>query len=306
VCAAVGVVVFLVILVVVIALLVAILISAGYKRVDSGDLGLVLVRGKPTKRTLTPGVHIVRPLGREMIVVYPSNEMSFRATSAPTAPDTELDLADGPVQVVLGDRTVGTVGFTLRFRLDPDRLGDVHTNVGAAGIKPLVRDVSARAVGEALREDGITAADLFGARRSALEARIEAHLREVLDEQGLVVTMFSIREIDLGRLGDVIQETVAATAELEREAALTQVREARARNEAALDELVRDASPALLRYLQIDAARRFTDKWDGRTTTLPDRLADPGRPVTPATVQAVADMAVTEPDALGDAEDEGA
>jgi regulator of protease activity HflC (stomatin/prohibitin superfamily) len=298
VCAAVGVIVFLIILVVVIALLVALLISAGYKRVDSGDLGLVLVRGKPTKRTLTPGVHIVRPLGRELIVTYPANEMAFRATSAATGPDTELDLTDGPVQVVLGDRTVGTVGFTVRFRLDPDRLGDVHSNVGAAGIKPLVRDMSARAVGEALRTDGITAADLFGSRRSALETRIEDHLRAVLTEHGLVVTMFSLREIDLGRLGDVIQETVAGTAELEREAALSEVRSVRARNDAALDELLRDASPALLRYLQVDASRRFTDKWDGRTTTLPERAADPVGP-DPAPAPRVVEADTVEP--LGDA-----
>lgn len=278
-----GIVVFLVVLVVVIALLVAILVSAGYKRVESGDLGLVLVRGRPTKRTLTPGVHIVRPLGRELIVTYPANEISFRATSAATAPDTELDLADAPVQVVLGDRTLGTVGYTLRFRLDPERLGDVHTNVGAGGIKPLVRDVSARAVGEALRDDGITAADLFGSRRSALESRIESHLREVLAGQGLLVEMFSLREIDLGRLGQVIQEAVTAGAELEREAALAEVRALRAGNEAALDDVLRDASPALLRYLQIDASRRFTDKWDGRTTTLPERAADAaGPPPTPA------------------------
>jgi regulator of protease activity HflC (stomatin/prohibitin superfamily) len=300
----VGLVVFLVILVVVIALLAAIVVSAGYKRIESGDLGLVLVRGKPTKRTLAPGVHIVRPLGRELIVTYPANEMSFRATSVATAPDTELDFADAPVQVVLSDRTMGTVGFTLRFRLDPDRLGDIHTNVGAAGIKPLVRDVSARAVGEALRDDGITAADLFGSRRSALESRIESHLREVLGTHGLVVTMFSLREIDLGRLGQIIQEAVAAGAELEREAAVAEVRSLRAHNEVALDDVVRHASPALLRYLQIDASRRFTDKWDGRTTTLPERAADPvGPPPIPAApvVVEVPDGASAE-DAAGEAE----
>jgi regulator of protease activity HflC (stomatin/prohibitin superfamily) len=300
----VGVIVFLVILVVVIALLVAILVSAGYKRVDSGDLGLVLVRGKPTKRTLMPGVHIVRPLGRELIVTYPANELSFRATSAATGADTELDLADGPVQVVLGDRTLGTVGYTLRFRLDPDRLGDVHTNVGAGGIKPLVRDVSARAVGEALRDDAITAADLFGSRRSMLESGIESHLREVLAERGLLVDMFSLREIDLGRLGDVIQETVAATAELEREQALAEVRSLRARNDAALDDDLRTASPALLRYLQIEASRRFTDKWDGRTTTLPERAADPVGPAPSASPLVVVEAADAEPagDAGADAE----
>lgn len=146
-----------------------------------------------------------------------------------------------------------------------------------------MRDVSARAVGEALRDEGITAADLFGSRRSGLESQIESHLRDVLAEQGFVVTMFSLREIDLGRLGQIIQEAVAAGAELERETALTEVRSLRAANESALDELLRDASPALLRYLQIDASRRFTDKWDGRTTTLPERAAHPvGPPPTPA------------------------
>jgi len=68
-----------------------------------------------------------------------------------------------------------------------------------------------------------------------LEQQLGAAVAEELAPNGLTLTMFSLGDVDLGRAGDVIQTTVRARLELDREEAEATMRLARARIDAELE-----------------------------------------------------------------------
>ena len=76
--------------------------------------------------------------------------------------------------------------------------------------------------------------------------------------------MFSLREIDLGETGEIIQSTLRADAELEREQAMVKVRQARLENDTAMGELAAGIDgDVLLRYRQLESWRDILARWDG-------------------------------------------
>ncbi len=59
-------------------------------KIDPGTIGLALLRGKSTGRTLTPGRHFVRPWQKLMIQKYPSRELALVAGGVQQAnPDVD-------------------------------------------------------------------------------------------------------------------------------------------------------------------------------------------------------------------------
>ena len=118
----------------IIGLLAWLILAASFVRVPSGSLGLVMIKGQATDKTLPPGGHFVPALRRHMIEEYPSVELAYRAgpedagkaernrSSAPlqaTLGDrktSELNESGPPLQVTLGDRTTAILSMTVRFR----------------------------------------------------------------------------------------------------------------------------------------------------------------------------------------------
>ena len=90
----------------------------------------------------------------------------------------------------------------------------------------------------------------------ALEQRLGEALGEALGGIGFQLKMFSLREIDLGETGEIIQSTLRADAELEREQAMVKVRLARLENDTAMGELAASIDgDVLLRYRQLESWR---------------------------------------------------
>ena len=70
-------------------------LSDALVRIDAGEVGLVEVWGRPTDRVLSPGTHLVVPLGRMTMRPYPTRELfagptppSSRRSRRRTAPPT--------------------------------------------------------------------------------------------------------------------------------------------------------------------------------------------------------------------------
>jgi hypothetical protein len=70
----------------IIGLLAWLILAASFVRVPSGSLGLVMIKGQATDKTLPPGGHFVPALRRHMIEEYPSVELAYRAGNSPTGP----------------------------------------------------------------------------------------------------------------------------------------------------------------------------------------------------------------------------
>jgi regulator of protease activity HflC (stomatin/prohibitin superfamily) len=282
-------IIFLIVLVPFLAILVWIASTDSLINIPPGRVGLLLVSGRATDKVVLPGLHWVPRLRKRMVAEYPSLELSLRAIpDGEEGEPKELDRTGPGVHAVLGDRAEVTVGYTIRFRLDVQQLRVVHERFGAEGIWTAVRDLSARAVRQRLAEPGVGVDDLFGPQRLALESRLNESIATSLREDGVLVSMFGIDRVDLGRTGDVIQGTVRARLELEREQAEAALRVARARIDAELEPLIAAVPDIALRYREVDL-------WRDLVHSQPERVmpglgrplvtwtsSEPGEPPTPA------------------------
>jgi regulator of protease activity HflC (stomatin/prohibitin superfamily) len=249
-------------------------------RVDPGTLVLLLKRGKATGRALEPGRHFIQPWRKVMVQVYPSRELALLAGGAGTG-DTRVDAVDEPLRVHLGDKTFARLSYTVRCQLDTGTLKHVHEQFGPEGIWAALRDTVRRTLLVEAGRDEMSVDDAFGARFTAFEQRCSKELHTALAAIGFELTMFSLREIDLGETGEVIQSTLRADAELAREQAFARVRTARLENDAEMRGLAGDVGDELLlRYRQIEAWRDLLERWDG-DRPIPAALTAPLRAASP-------------------------
>jgi regulator of protease activity HflC (stomatin/prohibitin superfamily) len=241
--------------------------------IPPGHVGLLLKSGEATDTVLSPGLHWVPRLRKRMVAPYPALELAFRAMQDGVSPGETLALDHhGPaLRVILGDRGQATVGYTVRFRLDTDRLRSVHERFGPEGFWNAVRDISGRAIRHRLGAADIGVDQLFGDRRNALEDQIGDSVRQAFQDEGVIVTMFAFGDVDLGRTGDVIQATVRARLELEREQAEAAVRMARAKIDAELEPYLATMSDAALRYREVDVWRELVHAQPERAVPAPGR-----------------------------------
>lgn len=277
-------VVFAVLAVPVLAVVLWLVFDDSIVRIMPGELGLVLVNGTPSGRTLRPGLRFVPTVRRMAVQVYPAFELAYRA-GAP--PDDEavvegLEQHGPPVSATLGDRAAVTVSYTVRFRIDPDQLALVHQRFGPLGLFSLVRDASTEVVRAVLNDADTGVVDLFGAGREALSARLGEAMSDRLRRDGFEASLVSVNDLDLGRTGQTVQAAVRATWELERERAEGELRRERARTDADLSPLIAAASHDLaLRYREADAWRDLAQAYAERTGL----LAPPGLRRPPATAE---------------------
>jgi regulator of protease activity HflC (stomatin/prohibitin superfamily) len=271
----VGWIIFLAIAVPLLAVVAWVLFDDSRVRIEPGQLGLLLVHGRATDRVLEPGPHWVPALRRRMAQIYPSLELTFRAGDPGAAPPSDLERAGPAPRVTLGDRASVAVSYTVRFRLDPAMLRELHNKFGPEGIWAAVRDETARTLRTSLADPDVGIDDLFGTARAGLEQRVGDAVQERLGELGFVVTMFSLGDLDLGRTGDVIQATARARHELEREQAEAATRVARAKVDADLSPyLPAPGADAAIRYREIDS-------WQELARSSPLGPLAAGRPAAP-------------------------
>src|SRR5688572_10299592 len=253
-----------------------IVLQDAFVRIEPGDMGLVLRRGRPQDRVLPPGLHFALRFGRD-IVIYPSVEVAYLVTGEPelsrTAED-RVNYLDPPQQLPLGDRTIATLQYTVRFVITPEALPSVHNRFGVAGIRGAVRDQSRYALIAALGGTDVSRADVFGESRAALEVRVAEALSESLSACGLRLSLFNLRDVDLAQTGEVFQSQLRAAEELQREEARAAVRMSRAQQEAKLLEaFAGKLSAETIEYLRIQVLRELVERWDGRVLLSPGMSA---------------------------------
>src|SRR6478735_9082643 len=300
-------IIFLILILPAIGLLVWIILAASLIRVPSGSLGLVMARGKATDRSLRPGGHFVFALRRVIIEEYPSVELAYRADGLGDDENVgfkrslgdrrvshsafdRLEVSGPTLQVTLGDRTEATVVVTVRFQPLPENLKQVHERYGPNGVFGVVRDVSTRAVLSTLAEhhDGIE--QFFGAQRRDCEQRLATAVRDALEADGIVMTGFVLGAVDLGRTGEVVQATVRARYELERERAEAETRTLRAQNDADLQKHVTPSDDAW-RYRETDLWRELVARMDGLNVAVAGRPLPVAGPTTDSAATPTADQA---------------
>lgn len=229
-------------------------------RVSVGQLGLLVVNGKPTDKSLVPGLHWVPALRRRQLVPYPAVELSYRAGD--TTAGSQVEASGPPLPVVLGDRAEVSVGYTLRFRLNQEHLRTVHERFGTTGYWSAARDASAAVIAGALGEDGVGLDSFFPGERATLQETLREHVTQALADDGLDVTGFILGGVELGRAGEAIQAAVRARLELAREQAEAATQKLRVRNDVALAKLLDEVGDTALRYRQTEVWRELAHASD--------------------------------------------
>ncbi len=295
-----GWIVFIAIAALVILALLAILFDDALVRIAPGELGLLLVNGKATDRALEPGPHLVPAVRRRMVEVYPSREMSYRAGDPLDGAGDDLERSGPVIDVLLGDRSAGRAAYTLRFRLDPKDLREVHDRFGRDGIWSAARDISARSVRSTLNDPTVSVDSLYGPARHDLEERLANDVRDALAGNALHLTSFTLDSVDLGRAGDAIQAAARARLELEREGAEAEMRQTRARADAEIATLLAGIdADAALRYREADAWRDLVTELARGSRPIPFRAVRPADD-RPTESTARVEAAASEPDVGGD------
>ena len=274
-----------------IALVVWMLVAASFVRVPSGSLGLLMVKGRATETALLPGPHFVPALRRKMVEIYPSIELTYRAGGPPATDGDPLERSGPPLEVTLGDRTRATVPYTVRFKLVPDKLRLVHERFGPAGVFGIARDTSSAAVSAALRDPAIGIDDMFGAPLEVCQKSVGTAVADALGANGMELSTFLLGAAEFGRTGEVIQATVRARHELEREQAEAPTRLARATNDSELQQDLTLSNEEVWRY-------RETDLWGElaqRTQALQVAVRPPGPGVVGVSTTDRAEPGPTEP-----------
>lgn len=254
------------------------LLQDAFVRVQPGEVGVVLRRGRPAKRGLLPGVHFSLRFGRE-IVTYPSVEMTYLAVSEPELSRTvesDITFVDPPFRLALGDRSMASLEYTARLTIDTETIAVLHNRFGTKGLKGIARDETRRVLLDLLGNTKVSAATVIGDARQTIEEAASEALKASLAELGFTLAMFSLRVADLGERGEVIQDTLRAAEELERERARGEIRALRAKQEVAVQSaLAGSLTPEAIEYLRIQATREFIERWDGKTWP----VTTPGSPL---------------------------
>lgn len=309
-------IILLILIIPALGLLIWIILAASFMRVPSGSLGLVMSRGKATDKSLLPGGHFVFAFRRVIIEEYPSVELAYRADGLGDDENVgfnrslgdrrvsrgafdRLEVSGPRLTATLGDRTEAVVTITVRFQLLPENLKQVHERYGPNGVFGIVRDTSTRTVLHTLAEhhDGIE--QFFGAQRQACEQRLATAVRDALEREGIAVTGFVLGAVDLGRTGEVVQATVRARYELERERADAETRTLRAANDADLQKHIGTPSDDAWRYRETDLWRELVARAEGLNVALGARpLPAPGLGTAPTDPPAdhLPEAATSEPD----------
>ncbi|RMF87930.1 MAG: PDZ domain-containing protein [Nitrospinota bacterium] len=150
--------------------------------------------------------------------------------------------------------------ITVRYRLDPDRLVELHQTVGSAFdtkiVHPAVRNIVRLVVAK------FSASDLYGPSRWAVQGEIEDRLKEALIRHGIICEAFFLRSLSFPQdferslqhkmiAAQKIHELDFAVVQAEKRSAARQVE---AQGEAQALEIINKSlqdRPHLLRYLWI-------------------------------------------------------
>ena len=181
--------------------------------------------------TLYPGVHLVMPLV-ERVAAYDLRDHLFTTNAAPGAAGKNEILS---VQTREG-LSIG-LAISVRYRLDPQRLGYIHANLA----QPVDSEIVAPVVSTAFRDlaPNYVVREVFSTKRGEFRAKSTKTITDRLGADGIVVKEVLLRDVHLpeeyakGLEGILLKEQESERMEFETAIYEKQVRIAELQAEAA-------------------------------------------------------------------------
>ena len=171
--------------------LIATVISASLIFVQPTDRGVVISALDEGIRPneLQPGLNFVAPF-LENVIHYPVERQTYTMSIAPQEGQI---IGDDSVEARTSDGQVVRVDASVIFALAPDAVVDTHKKWQGRYIDNLIRPVSRGVIRDAVSQFAIE--EVYSTERFALSALIEGALEEALEEGGLILHDFVLRNI---------------------------------------------------------------------------------------------------------------
>ncbi|MDA1329558.1 MAG: prohibitin family protein [Chloroflexi bacterium] len=180
----------LVIAVAVVALLLNV-VASGLVFIQPNERGVVVTirEGGIRPEALTPGLHWVVPYA-ETVVPYSISRETYTMS---IAPEEGAIVGDDSVEARTADGQVVRVDASVIFAVDPARVVDVHVRWQSRYIDGLVRPISRGVVRDAVSQFGIE--EVYSSKRLEMTEKIRESLEKQLDDNGIVLVQFILRNI---------------------------------------------------------------------------------------------------------------
>ena len=145
------------------------------------------------KGQLGPGLHFVLPVV-DSIHRYTTRLITYETSSYPES--SKADYTDLPVDTTTKDGQPVHIKYTVRFRINPEKVLWVYKNLGTEGdvVEKVVKTDSRGHVRTLARE--FAAQDLYSGNIRELEDLVTNELSKLFTDKGLILDEFVIRGID--------------------------------------------------------------------------------------------------------------
>jgi len=181
------------VLVIALVLLAVIALMASYTPVQYGTVGVVTRFGAVTGRILYPGLNWRVPFV-DGVIPYRTQEIVYETSSEPAY--STADYADYATDTSTADGQQIIVKFSVRFRIDPQKVGWIAQNIGdeQAVVEKVVKFHS-RILARNIPKE-YKALDLYTGNIQEVQEQFEEELRPLLAEKGVILEAFGLRKIE--------------------------------------------------------------------------------------------------------------
>ncbi len=166
-------------------------VSAGLIFVQPTDRGVVITvaEGGVRPEALQPGLNWVIPF-LENVITYPISRQTYTMS---IAPEEGIIKGDDSVEARTSDGQVVRVDASVIFSIDPSQTVEQHIKWNGLYVDNLIRPVSRGVIRDAVSQFAI--AEVYSTERFALSELIRVAMESSLEEGGLILHEFVLRNI---------------------------------------------------------------------------------------------------------------
>jgi regulator of protease activity HflC (stomatin/prohibitin superfamily) len=169
-----------------------ILASSSYVQIQYGTVGIVTRFGAVTGRVMNPGLNWKIPLV-EGVVRYRTQEIIYQTVSEG---ESQADYVDIPTDTTTADGQQIILKYSIRFRIDPERVGWIANNIGdEQDVVEKVVKFHSRILARNIPKE-YAALDLYTGNIQEVQDQFEDQLTPLFAEKGIVLDSFGLRKIE--------------------------------------------------------------------------------------------------------------
>jgi regulator of protease activity HflC (stomatin/prohibitin superfamily) len=180
----------------IVAFLLLIVLMSSYTQIQFGTVGMVTRFGRITGRIMQPGLNWKAPFV-DRVVVYRTQEMVYVTEDQLSAIDPRTGTyQDYPTDTTTADGQQITVKYSVRFRIDPDKIQQIAKEIGnEEQVVDKVVKFHTRILARNVPKE-YAALDLYTGNIQRVQEAMENQVRPLLAEKGVILEAFGLRMID--------------------------------------------------------------------------------------------------------------